>query len=365
MVYPHFLAENFKEFAMIRNPAVRYQINYASSFLCAVLFAIFPPLVTSRGEAAPMEWVTVANPNNAPDSSGFGSVSEVFRIGKFEVTNAQYVDFLNNVASTDPLELYDTKMADFGIQRASTSNGFTYSLTADTAVNWGVKPVNAVSWYDAIRFANWMNNGMGSGDTETGAYTLQGGTPTPSNPGAIVRNTDARVWLPSIDEWYKAAYYDAAKPEGAGYWTYPTASDIAPSNQLLNPDPGNSANFTGGNLASTLPGDLKLTDVGQFTNSASAYGTFDQAGNLAEWSESLVPGIGMLRASLGGSWGSLMVGLQGSNAKFAFNGPAVNSDRGGFRLASSIPEPTSAILTLVGAALLLTMGRNATCSTNS
>ena len=39
-------------------------------------------------------------------------------------------------------------------------------------------PVNYVDFYDALRFANWMNNGQGNGDTETGAYTLLGGTPT-------------------------------------------------------------------------------------------------------------------------------------------------------------------------------------------
>ena len=197
-----------------------------------------------------------------------------------------------------------------------------------------------------------MNNGMGNGDTETGAYTLLGGTPTPTNAAAIVRNANAKVWLPSLDEWYKAAYFDPNKSGGAGYWAYPTASDVAPSNELLSLDPGNNANFTGGNLASTLTGDLKLTDVGQFTNSASAYGTFDQGGNLAEWSESLVPGLGMLRADLGGSWGSLAVGLQAANAKFAFNGAAVNSDRGGFRIAS-VPEPATALLALIGSGLLL------------
>ena len=80
--------------------------------------------------------------------------------------------------------------------------------------NMGDKPVNFVSWYDAIRFANWLNNGQGDGDTETGAYTLLGGTPTPSNGSSITRNPGATWFLPSEDEWYKAAYYQPAAQGG-------------------------------------------------------------------------------------------------------------------------------------------------------
>lgn len=155
-----------------------------------------------------------------------------------------------------------------------------------------------------------------------------------------------------MDEWYKAAYYDPGKSEGPGYWKYPTASDATPNNMILHPDAGNNANFTGNNLQSTLNGVVKLTDVGEFENSASAYGVLDAAGNVSEWSETLVPGAGMLRAQLGGSWSSLSVSLQGANARFGFNGPAGNSDRGGFRVAR-VPEPFSGGIAVMAAGMLL------------
>ena len=50
----------------------------------------------------------------------------------------------------------------------------------------GNHPINYETWYDAIRFANWLDNGQVAGMTETGAYTLLGGTPTPSNGNSII-----------------------------------------------------------------------------------------------------------------------------------------------------------------------------------
>ena len=103
-----------------------------------------------------------------------------------------------------------------------------------------------VSWYDSIRFANWLHNGQGSGDTENGAYTLLGGTPTPSNGNSITRNAGAKWWLPSEDEWYKAAYHKNDGVTG-NYWDYPTSTDAVPySDQPPGsgaPDPSNTANF--------------------------------------------------------------------------------------------------------------------------
>jgi hypothetical protein len=47
--------------------------------------------------AVTIDWVTVGDPGNAADTTGYGAVATSFQIMKFEWTNAQYVDFLNAV----------------------------------------------------------------------------------------------------------------------------------------------------------------------------------------------------------------------------------------------------------------------------
>ena len=159
--------------------------------------------------------VPVGNPGNRADALTnylYGGVSYNYRIGTTEVTNAQYAEFLNAKAVSDPLGLYNTNMgsnARGGITRSGSDGSYTYA----PKTNMGNKPVNYVSWYDAIRFANWLHNGQGTGDTETGAYTLLGGTPTPTNGLSITRNAGATWFLTSEDEWYKAAYYQPARKE--------------------------------------------------------------------------------------------------------------------------------------------------------
>lgn len=221
-------------------------------------------------------------------------------------------------------------------------------------------PVVSVSWYDSIRFANWMHNDQGSGSTEFGAYGLAGGTPTPSNGNSITRNAGARVVLASENEWYKAAYYSPSE----GYWNFATASDAGPySDQppgLL--APANSANFIhDDNMANGYndgyavtgstsfdPNQNYLTVVGAYTGSVSPYGTFDQSGNVEEWNEALVAGI--YRGHRGGSWGGTFTPLPSYNRQF--QPPSLQSNRQGFRLAS-IPEPSALGVIAVGATGLL------------
>ncbi|MCH7599457.1 MAG: DUF3556 domain-containing protein, partial [Myxococcales bacterium] len=214
-----------------------------------------------------------------------------------------------------------------GITRSGSDGSFAYATISGRSD----MPVNFVSWYDSIRFANWLHNGQGSGDTETGGYTLLGGTPTPTNGLSITRNAGATWFLTSEDEWYKAAYYD---PSTNSYFDYPTASNTAPIAEAP-AGGGNSANY---NLA---VGDF--TDVGAYISSDSPYGTFDQGGNAWEWNEALIGGSG--RGLRGGSWFSSSLSLLAST-RIIDDVLFETDETVDFRVAT-VPEPSTAVLAIV------------------
>jgi formylglycine-generating enzyme required for sulfatase activity len=226
--------------------------------------------------------VDVGDINNPADpTTGFGSVGYAYRISAHETTIGQYTEFLNATAASDPYGLYHSSMGSdaniAGIARTGSSGSYSYSVIGSAD-----RPVTYVSWFDAARYTNWLHNGQGSGSTETGAYTLNGAT-----SGIFTRNMDAAVWIPSEDEWYKAAYYDPTPGAGGGdnYWLYPMQSDTLANNSV-------SANYFDGDYAVTQSGVYSqgqnyLTGVGAYAGQDSFYGTFDQGGNVAEWNEAV------------------------------------------------------------------------------
>ena len=286
-------------------------------------------IMASPATSAPIEWVTVGSPNVTKDDTGYGAVGYEFQMAKYETTNAQYVEFLNAVASKEDVHgLYSSKMtssAHGGIARQGALGSYSYSLKA----GMDNKPVNHVSFYDALRFVNWLNNGKGAGDTETGAYTL-GGT----NPVGVVRNAGATIFLPTEDEWYKAAYYDAA---AATFYDYPAGTDA-----LMNC--ARPVGFSDPNSGSCSPGSLR--DVGSYTSSASPNGTFDQGGNVHEWTESIYSSS--LRIMRGGSLMNSAHVLSASTRTPYFADSRGAQRAVGFRLMSVVPEPGTAILLTIG-----------------
>jgi formylglycine-generating enzyme required for sulfatase activity len=340
-------------------------VNFVWGLLCTLL-------ISSVTNAVTIDTVPVGNPGNAGEvqSQGtFGAVGYNYRIGKHEVTNAQYVEFLNGVdpTGTNTLALYNSSMssdANGGINfNGGAANGSKYEIKSARDNN----PVVWVSWYDSIRFANWMHNGMGSGDTENGAYTLLGGTPTPSNGNSITRNSGAKWWLSSEDEWYKAAYH---KNDGAteNYWDYPTSTNAAPySDQPPGsdaPTQSNTGNFRNGDGVangyddgyavtgsdSIVTSQNYLTDIGAYTLSTSPYGAFDQGGNVWEWNEALIRSS--FRGRRGGSWLDTPVVLPASWR--SAGDPAFASVYIGFRVASiAIPEPSTLLLLGFGSLAVL------------
>jgi len=246
--------------------------------LAAVAFVAAPSLVLGEIKT---EVVRVGNAGNAADTSGLGCVSYEFFMGKFVVTNDEYALFLNAVAKNgDPYALYHPGMTFNklgGIIRrgvGSESSPFTYHVKP----GMGNKPVNFVSYFDAVRFANWMTNGYLMSGTEWGSYTITDGGPDSGNVGA---RTGSGPWVvPTEDEWYKAAYYDPAKNGNGGYWQFATRRDESP----------------------VLPGRTiagMIAEVGSlFGELASAYGTVDQCGNVREWTESRLGSEYVLRGAV-------------------------------------------------------------------
>ena len=288
--------------------------------------------------AVTIDSVLVGNINNANDAatgSVYGAVAYAYKIAKNETTISQYAEFLNAVAKTDSYGLYSASMTTSyinGISQSGVSGSFTYSVNPGSAN----KPITYVSWFNAARFCNWLQNGQQTGagaalTAETGAYTLNGAV-----SGIITKNVGATVWIPSESEWYKAAYYDPNKGGAGvgGYWLHANQSNTITGNTVGVAD---SANYYDGDYAvytGSGAGTWMLSDVGAYgLNSDSAYGTNDQAGNVLEWNDAVISGTS--RGLRGGCWFSNSEGYLRASSRDR-NSPTAQFAEIGFRVASAI-----------------------------
>jgi formylglycine-generating enzyme len=300
---------------------------------CVLIFVVG----AVRAQSITIQTVPVGDPGNVADSTtGFGSVGYSYNIGEYDVTSSQYTAFLNAVASSDPYGCYNSAMAATigapGIVQSGSSGSYTYSVIDGRGNN----PVTEVTFWDATRFANWLDNGQptgaeGSGTTETGTYTL---TSTGISNNTITRNTDAMWAVTSLNEWYKAAYYDQAD---STYWRC-----TIQANSISNPS---QANYNYGQAV----GDT--TPVGSYPY-PSYYGTYDQGGDAWQWNESVY--LGSSRGLRGGSYHDGFMYLQSNY--YDYDAPADGFLNVGFRVVQ-LPEPTSIALLSVASLSLLSRPR--------
>jgi formylglycine-generating enzyme required for sulfatase activity len=287
---------------------------------------------------------------------------------KYDVTIGEYVQFLNAVAATDTYGLYNSYMAvdgylgeyfpTVGITQSGSAGSYTYSVSYN-ASDWNSYatynpslypsalaaaadcPVTCITWGDAARFCNWLQNGQPTnlgetaGSTETGAYTLNGDTTSYLE----ARNAGATYFLPTANEWYKAAFYKGGGTN-AGYWAYETQNNSVPSN-VLSVTGTNNANYGYADLVNYL------TPVGAFAGSPGAYGTYDMGGDVWQWNQTPISGsYWMYGGAFDDYYGAMGPGVH-------IDVPPTECAAGlGFRVAS-VPEPSTITLLLASAACLL------------
>jgi formylglycine-generating enzyme len=293
--------------------------------------------------------VPVGNLGNANDSTGDGGVAYNYAMGKYDITVGQYAEFLNAVAATDTYGLYDPNMSTdlnvAGIRRNGSSGSYTYSVIASAN-----HPITFVSWGAAARFTNWLANGQPTGSegpstTETGSYTLNGSVGT-----NVTRNANATWVIPTKNEWYKAAYYNAAN---STYYQYPFSSNSLPTSAPSGSTP-NTGNFKSSSGAYAVTGSTVLsdefnylTDVGAYSASASPYSAFDMGGDVYQWLDT--GGYENYEDVAGGAWADVSSGLKSDTDVDAYLTEAYTDV--GFRVAL-VPEPSTFVLGILAALML-------------
>ena len=250
----------------------------------------------------------------------FVGVNNDYRMGTLEITIDQWSKFKNSL----------------GLPVTGTPSSAYGQNSTWTAPN---RPVNRASWYEAAQFVNWLNTSTGypaaykfTGTQGTGDYALDTWSTAEADNGTnVYRHKDAFYYLPTDDEWVKAAYWN-----GTTLQTYATK----PGESLHQGDgtSGTGWNYYDDGYATDPPDPWDVGIGGEELN-----GTFDMMGNVFEWMESPWAsgdyGIGSLRGLRGGSYHLLDNRLMSINRSYSH--PDVESYVVGFRVASDVPEPSS------------------------
>ncbi len=227
-------------------------------------------------------FATVTHAGNAPTQTfprpGFpthtvGGVDHVYRIATTEVTNGQWLDFVRAYAPFVASNAVGSPtFKGTGIIFTGFSGGVPQYVMPSSLAN---RPVE-IGWRYATRFTNWLHNGRkGVGeavaaDFENGAYDTSTFAVNPDGTinDQATRHAGAQYWIPSFDEWVKAAYWDPNRfgPDQGGYWTYPITSDTAP----VTGDPASGGQT---NMGVTFPpGQTRPLDVGSYPDMRSPWG---------------------------------------------------------------------------------------------
>jgi formylglycine-generating enzyme required for sulfatase activity len=281
--------------------------------VCMLLAANFVSADIIRG--INIDFVNIGYAGNAADTlstarpTNCGAVAYNYKIGKFEVTNAQWNTFVS-------------------LAGAPTGTDGTY--TTGSYYTGNLQPVGATSWYESLQFCNYLT----SGNKYAGAYKFSSaGTFLGIDRAAALATYGTVYVLPTNDEWYKAAYF---KADASGYSKFANGTDTAPVAKGTDTNWGYSLS-TPWNVGS---GTMEQND------------TYDMMGNMWEMTESLWNTTNY-RSARGGFWSTADWLPSYLSSEFqAYQDVNREITSVGFRVAV-IPEPATMIILALGGLALL------------
>lgn len=340
--------------------------------LCSLLVAtagvacVLGPTAPAAAQPVPshdFDWASIGAPGNAsyagPSAGGIatgrGSVAAPYRMSKLEVSTAQWLEFANYAGVRDEsFRIGDGPVGGYEPDPTYSGPGRRYRLAS--VPDAGRLPVYGISWLNAARYCNWLHNDKGIGAAPglaalgTGAYdtTTFGTAPGGGRTDALARLPGARFFIPNLDEWMKAMYFDPAAGGGAGAWRSQPGSTDTP---LVAGPIGAPGAQTNAGLVSAPASSLVL---GGYVATVSPWGLWDASGGASEWLEDVDDPQDRLYRLYAGSSAfdpftnpQLLDTIGGVGASLA----AGETSYIGLRLASAIPDPSTAGCIFCGLAL--------------
>lgn len=288
-----------------------------------------------------IEWRTIGAPGNRVVNANevpwfyqndpyppvlVGSVGYEFRLSRTEITNSQYLEFVNAYAPYYAGSRLDLTFTGVNIYPTSLDPADPPEFFApDSLLNAPAE----MGWRWAARYCNWLHNdkrpeqwAFESGAYDTATFIDLG--PPDFNQDQIDHSPGAKFWIPSIDEWIKGAYYDPHRYglNQEGYWLYPNATNTP----LVPGLPGTPGAQTSAGIA-----DISgLVSVGSYPDVQSPWGLLDVSGGVGEWTETVSDSL-RRRYSMGTDYFDFHTDLSDLLGRFNTNGFV------GLRVASSVP----------------------------
>lgn len=316
--------------------------------LAACLFLFFPALAQDYD----FQWVTVGAPGNRAVnldevggdqySSAYnrGSVSYSYRITKSKLDVNQYLQFLTAYTPYYTGDVGDIKYVGYWGKVRTGDDGSYEFFPRTGAGHYGAR----ITWEMAARYVNWLHNDKRSDSAlcfEQGVYDTS--TFYRDANGVYHHQTDpspgAKFWIPNLDEWIKAVYYD---PQLDKYWSKPNSSD----RNLIKGLPTSPTPLTEtiGDLLSEHDASrgLGAWNLGQYPATQSPWGLIDVSATVEDFTSTRAFTAGMIYS--GGS-------LAGDAAYLAFDYLTGRRQLGfqvgwGDLRVASVPTPTTSFAAL-------------------